>query len=155
MAGDDRATSAESLTATLERMAAERGLRLSEKQRAVLKVLADMPGEFSPDDVYIRAGGSGRGFGRSTIYKVVRLLWENGLLARTWGVYGQSRYSVEPMSRRQHLVDVATRRTVDLDDAELQALCSDLARRFGYQLVGWRVELYGRRSQGDPADGAA
>ena len=57
---------------------------------------------------------------------------------------GKAHYERAGRPSHPHLIDVATGRIVEIDDASLESLLEEEARRLGYHLVDYSLTLFAR-----------
>src|SRR5918997_519281 len=87
----------------------------------------------------------------STVYRTVKRLEEEGVLARHEFRDGRARYEKASKRHHDHLIDSATGRVIEFSSPEIGQLQEEIARRMGYRLVGHRLGLYGGKTgQGTP-----
>ena len=86
----------------------------------------------------------------ATVYRTVRLLEENGILERRDFGGGRARYDLADRGHHHHLIDVDTGKVIEFADEEFEALARIMARRLGFDLVGQRLELFGRKAEPEP-----
>jgi Fur family ferric uptake transcriptional regulator len=77
------------------------------------------------------------------VYRTVRLFEEASILERHDFGDGRARYEEAAGDHHDHLIDVQSGRVIEFSSTEIEALQREIARRFGYNLVGHRLELYG------------
>jgi len=80
----------------------------------------------------------------STVYRTMKLLERLGIVERHTFRDGRMRYEISPKQHHDHLIDVQTGKVIEFRSAEIERLQSAIASRFGYQLVGHRLELYAK-----------
>jgi Fur family ferric uptake transcriptional regulator len=78
----------------------------------------------------------------ATIYRTVRLFEEANILERHDFGDGRARYEEQGQDHHDHLIDMQSGRVIEFQNAEIEALQREVARKFGYKLVGHRLELY-------------
>jgi len=81
----------------------------------------------------------------ATVYRTVRLLEERGILERRDFGGGRARYDLADRGHHHHLIDVETGHVIEFADEVHEALAAAIAKRLGYDLVGHKLELFGRR----------
>lgn len=115
---------------------------MTEQRRVIARVLSDASDHPDVEEVYRRATGIDPNISIATVYRTVRLFEEANILERHDFGDGRARYEEAPESHHDHLIDVQTGRVIEFQNPEIEALQREIARRFGYKLVGHRLELY-------------
>lgn len=128
----------------LERLCAERGMRMTGQRRVIARVLSEASDHPDVEELHRRAMAMDPGISLATVYRTVRLLEEAGILSRHDFGDGRARYEEAPEEHHDHLIDVKSGRVIEFNDPEIEALQERIAARLGYRLVGHRLELYGR-----------
>jgi Fur family ferric uptake transcriptional regulator len=127
----------------LERLCAERGMRMTGQRRTIARILSDADDHPDVEEVYRRASVADPRIALSTVYRTVRLFEEAGILERHAFRQGRARYEEAKREHHDHLIDVDTNRVIEFHDEEIEKLQEAIARRLGYELLGHRLELYG------------
>jgi Fur family transcriptional regulator, ferric uptake regulator len=131
----------------IERLCAERGLKMTGQRRLIARVLSEARDHPDVEEVYRRALALDSKVSIATVYRTVRLFEERGILERHDFGGGRARY--EPTERghhHHHLIDVDTGQVVEFDSEEYERLAREIAAGLGFDLVGHRMELFGRRA---------
>mgnify|MGYP006273491775 CR=1 FL=1 len=128
----------------LERCAA-RGLRMTDQRRTIAGVLSDSDDHPDVEELHRRSAERDPNISLATVYRTVKLLEEQGILERVDFGDGRARYEDADRAHHDHLIDLATGEVIEFVDREIEALQRKVAERLGYQLVGHRLELYGRK----------
>ena len=126
----------------IEALCTERGLRITEQRRVIARVLSESTDHPDVDSLHARAALIDPGISIATVYRTVRLFEEAGILDRHDFGDGRARYEEAPDSHHDHLIDVQSGRVIEFQNPEIEALQREIARRYGYRLVGHRLELY-------------
>ena len=127
----------------LEKLCAEKGMRITEQRRVIARVLSDADDHPDVEKVYERASAVDPGISIATVYRTVRLFEESGIIERHDFRAGRSRYEEAPDTHDDHLIDMKTGKVVEFVDEEIERLQQAIARKLGYKLVDHRLELYG------------
>lgn len=135
----------------LERCAA-RGLRMTDQRRTIAGVLSDSDDHPDVEELHRRSAERDPNISLATVYRTVKLLEEQGILERVDFGDGRARYEDADRAHHDHLIDLATGEVIEFVDREIEALQRKVAERLGYQLVGHRLELYGRRIKRKTSD---
>jgi Fur family ferric uptake transcriptional regulator len=85
----------------------------------------------------------------------VRLFEEAEILERHDFRDGRARYEEVSEDHHDHLIDLETGRVIEFQSDEIERLQKEIARQLGYELMGHRLELYGRSLKDDGGDGAS
>ena len=115
---------------------------MTEQRRVIARVLSDAVDHPDVEEVYRRATGIDPNISIATVYRTVRLFEEANILERHDFGDGRARYEEAPEAHHDHLIDVQSGRVIEFQNTEIEALQREIARRFGYKLVGHRLELY-------------
>jgi Fur family transcriptional regulator, ferric uptake regulator len=127
----------------IEKLCAEKGLRMTDQRRTVARVLSAAQDHPDVEELHRRAHAVDPHISIATVYRTVRLFDEAGIIERHDFRDGRSRYEEAPDTHHDHLIDMKTGEVVEFIDPEIEALQAAIARRLGYRLVDHRLELYG------------
>ena len=129
----------------LERLCAEKGMRMTGQRRIIARVLSEAEDHPDVEALHARSAAIDPKISIATVYRTVRLFEEAGILDRHDFGDGRARYEAAPEAHHDHLIDVESGRVVEFVDPELEALQKQIAEKLGYRLVDHRMELYGVR----------
>jgi Fur family ferric uptake transcriptional regulator len=129
----------------IERLCVERGLKMTGQRRVIARVLSEAEDHPDVEELYRRASALDGRISIATVYRTVRLLEENGILARRDFGGGRARYEPTAHGRHYHLIDIDTGKVIEFEDAEHEKLMGEIAARLGFDLVSHRLELFGRK----------
>jgi Fur family ferric uptake transcriptional regulator len=129
----------------IERLCIERGLKMTGQRRLIARVLSEAEDHPDVEEVYRRALALDARVSIATVYRTVRLLEEKGILERRDFGGGRARYDPADRGHHHHLIDIDTGKVIEFADESHEALARAIAERLGFELVGQRMELYGRR----------
>ncbi|MBL1431131.1 MAG: transcriptional repressor [Robiginitomaculum sp.] len=127
----------------LEKLCAERGMRMTEQRRVIAKVLSEASDHPDAEVLYRRASRLDPKISLATIYRTVRLFEEAGVIEKHDFGDGRSRFETVPDDHHDHLINVKTGEVIEFVDDEIEELQKAIAKRLGYELVDHRLELYG------------
>ena len=131
------------MTSPLEKLCAERGMRMTEQRRVIAKVLSEASDHPDAEILYRRASRLDPNISLATIYRTVRLFEEAGVIEKHDFGDGRSRFETVPDDHHDHLINVKTGEVIEFVDDEIEELQKAIAKRLGYELVDHRLELYG------------
>ena len=126
----------------IEQRCIEKGMKMTEQRRVIARVLSDATDHPDVEEVHRRSTAIDPNISIATVYRTVRLFEEASILERHDFGDGRSRYEEMPDAHHDHLIDVQSGRVIEFQSAEIEALQREIARRYGYKLVGHRLELY-------------
>ncbi len=137
----------------IEQRCIDKGMKMTEQRRVIARVLSDAADHPDVEEVYRRATQIDPRISIATVYRTVRLFEEADILERHDFGDGRARYEEAPDEHHDHLIDMQSGRVIEFHSDEIEALQREIARRFGFRLIGHRLELYGVPLQsGDDKD---
>lgn len=139
----------------IEQRCIEKGMKMTEQRRVIARVLSDAQDHPDVEEVYRRATSVDPRISIATVYRTVRLFEEADILERHDFGDGRARYEEAPNNHHDHLIDVNSGKVIEFQSDEIEALQREIARRYGYRLIGHRLELYGIPLQQDDAGKAS
>src|SRR6185436_13465542 len=135
------------MTSRLEQLCLDKGLKMTEQRRIIARVLSDSADHPDVEQVYRRASAIDPKISIATVYRTVRLFEEANILERHDFGDGRARYEEAPSEHHDHLIDVQTGEVVEFRNEEIERIQQRIAAELGFELVGHRLELYGRRTR--------
>ena len=132
----------------IEKLCAERGMRMTEQRRVIARVLGSAEDHPDVEELYRRASAIDPHISIATVYRTVRLFEEAGVVEKHDFGDGRSRYEEAGDDHHDHLIDTKTGEVIEFFDAEIERLKTEIAERLGFELVGHKLELYGKPIEG-------
>jgi len=127
----------------IERLCAERGMRMTGQRRIIAKVLSEAEDHPDVEEVYRRASTLDPRISLSTVYRTVRLFEGAGILERHDFGDGRARYEESGHGHHDHLINVQTGEVIEFKNEQIEGLQESVARELGFRLIGHRLELFG------------
>lgn len=140
----DRATG----ESRLERLCADRGMRMTDQRRVIAQVLSDAHDHPDVEEVYRRASARDSRISLSTVYRTMRLLEGEGIVERHDFGDGRARYEPARSEHHDHLINVKTGEVIEFKNEDIERLQERVAKELGFQLIGHRLELFGTPLKG-------
>lgn len=128
----------------LEQRCAEAGLKMTGQRKVILKVLDEAVDHPSVEDVYERAKAADSSISMATVYRTLNLLNELDLVIKHDFKENFARYDLNT-DHHHHLIDIETGDVIEFQNAEIEKMKAEIARKLGYDLVECRLELYGKK----------
>ena len=120
------------------------GVRLTGPRRKLAAHIERREGHFTAADLLKDAGRRRMGIGRATVFRLLELLSEQGLVERIDLPDGTHAYIPCEPTHHHHLVCLNCGATTDVDDCGIEAVTREAARRSGFKIEQHRLELFGR-----------
>lgn len=131
------------MVSRIEQRCIDKGMKMTDQRRVIARVLSEAEDHPDVEEVYRRATAQDPRISIATVYRTVRLFEEENILERHDFGDGRARYEEAPSEHHDHLIDVNSARVIEFTSPEIEALQREIARKFGFRLVGHRLELYG------------
>ena len=128
----------------LEKGCSDKGIRLTDQQRAVSRVLSEADDHPDVDEIHRRALEFDAKISIATVYRTLRLFEEFGLLEKHEFENTRTRYEEVTDEHHDHMIDVKTGKIIEFQSEEIEALQEKIAKENGMRLIGHRMELYVR-----------
>lgn len=123
-------------------------MRMTEQRRVIARVLSNAEDHPDVEELYRRASAIDPHISIATVYRTVRLFEEAGVVEKHDFGDGRSRYEEAGDDHHDHLIDTKTGEVIEFFDAEIEKLKTEIAKRLGFDLVGHKLELYGKAIPG-------
>ena len=127
----------------LEQVCIERGMKMTGQRRVIARVLSEADDHPDVEELYRRSMEVDPKISIATVYRTVRLFEEAGLLDRLDFGDGRARYEETSDDHHDHLIDMNSGKVIEFHDDEVEQLQIKIAERYGFKLIGHRMELYG------------
>lgn len=127
----------------IEELCLEKGMKMTGQRRVIARVLSEAQDHPDVEEVYRRAVQVDPRISIATVYRTVRLFEEANILERHDFGDGRSRYEEASDEHHDHLIDIQSGKVVEFRSPEIEALQREIAERFGFRLMGHRLELFG------------
>ena len=130
------------MTSRIEQRCIDKGMKMTEQRRVIAKVLSDSVDHPDVEALHQRAVAIDPNISIATVYRTVRLFEEANILERHDFGRGRARYEQSPETHHDHLIDVQSGKVIEFQSDEIEALQKQIAQKYGFKLVGHRLELY-------------
>jgi Fur family ferric uptake transcriptional regulator len=136
----------------IEELCVAKGLKMTDQRRVIARVLSQSSDHPDVEQLYRRATKIDPRISIATVYRTVKLFEEAQILERHDFGDGRARYEEATDEHHDHLIDVNTGEVIEFVNQAIERLQEEVAREFGYRLVGHRLELYGTKIDRQSAD---
>ena len=128
---------------SIEKKCIAKGVKLTEQRKIIAKVMSESEDHPDVDELYKRVSKIDSKISIATVYRTVKLFEESGILAKHDFKGGKARYETLNESHHDHLIDIKTGEIIEFVDEEIEKLQEKVAKKYGYELVDHKLELYG------------
>ena len=128
---------------SIEQKCIAKGVKLTDQRRIIAKIMSESEDHPDVDELYKRASKIDSKISIATVYRTVKLFEESGILAKHEFKGGKARYEELNESHHDHLIDVKSGEIIEFVDNEIEKLQKRVAKKYGYELVDHKLELYG------------
>ncbi|MBT3552077.1 MAG: transcriptional repressor [Rhodospirillaceae bacterium] len=118
-------------------------MKMTGQRRVIARVLSEADDHPDVEELYRRSMEVDPKISIATVYRTVRLFEEAGLLDRLDFGDGRARYEETSDDHHDHLIDMNSGKVIEFHDDEVEQLQIKIAERYGFKLIGHRMELYG------------
>lgn len=127
----------------IERRCIDKGIKMTGPRRVIARLLSNAHDHPDVEQLHQRAVQNDPRIGIATVYRTVSLFEDANIINRHDFGEGRARYEETPSEHHDHLIDVRSGKIIEFQDDEIEALQQRIAQRYGYSLVGHRLELFG------------
>ena len=131
---------------TIEERCKKAGIRITGQRKLIIEVLQKSKDHPDVEELFKRANAIDNKVSIATVYRTVRLLQDTGILSRLEFNDGKSRFEDAVREHHDHLIDIDSGEVIEFVDNEIEKIQNKIAERLGFNLVGHKLELYGKRN---------
>ena len=131
------------MIASIEEKCKRKGIKLTDQRKLIAKIMSDSKDHPNVDELYKRVSAIDSKISIATVYRTVKLFEEMGIVTKHDFKGGKARYEELSESHHDHLIDIKTGEIVEFVDQDIENLQAKIAKKFGYELVDHKLELYG------------
>ncbi len=132
---------------TIEERCKKAGIRITGQRKLIIEVLQKSNDHPDVEELFKRANAIDNKVSIATVYRTVRLLQDTGILSRLEFNDGKSRFEDAVREHHDHLIDIDSGEVIEFVDNEIEKIQNKIAERLGFDLVGHKLELYGKRNE--------
>ncbi len=130
----------------LARYLEDHGLKHTRQRDLILDVFLEKTGHTTFEELYQRAREQASNIGYTTVYRTMKLLCEAGLASEHHFDDGITRYEIAH-EHHDHLVCIGCGKIVEFECEMIEATQLEIAKRYKFQVLRHRHELYGHCEQ--------
>ena len=131
------------MIASIAEKCKRKGIKLTDQRKLIAKIMSDSKDHPNVDELYKRVSAINSKISIATVYRTVKLFEEMGIVTKHDFKGGKARYEELSESHHDHLIDIKTGEIVEFVDQDIENLQTKIAKKFGYELVDHKLELYG------------
>ncbi len=130
--------------ATIERCLYDRGLRLTEGRRMIIREVMGEHEHFGAENLYEKFREKGLRTSRATVYRTLPLLQACGIIQETRRTEKGAEYEViYGREHHDHLRCLGCGRIIEFKSPEIEKLQKQICRKLGFEQTGHRHEIIG------------
>jgi Fur family ferric uptake transcriptional regulator len=122
-----------------------KNVRLTDQRKVIAKIMSNSSDHPDVDELHKRVNKVDKKISIATVYRTVKLFEEFGIVEKHDFKGGKARYEEAPEEHHDHLIDINSGEIIEFVDKEIEILQNKVAKRFGYELVDHKLELYGSK----------
>lgn len=122
----------------------KKGLKTTNQREAIVDAFLRTSGHVALEDLLVDARKKHPGVGLATVYRTVKLMEEAGIAASRQFDSGHTLYEVsEGRAHHDHLICERCAFIIEFESDEIEQLQDNAARKFGFNVLRHRHELFG------------
>ena len=125
------------------------GIRMTGQRRLIITVLENSRDHPDVETLFERANKIDNKVSIATVYRTVKILKNAGILEKLEFNDGRSRFEDAVRKHHDHLIDLDTGKVIEFIDEEIEHIQKKIANKLGYELIGHKLELYGKKNDRD------
>lgn len=130
---------------TIADRARDKGIRMTPQRVMIAGIIDAAEDHPNAEEIYARAGANTSGISLATVYRTLKSFADEGILERHDFGDGRARFEDAKRAHHDHLLDIETGEVIEFVDPEIERLQAEIAKRLGYELIGHKFELLGRK----------
>jgi len=122
----------------------QKNLKNTKHRNSILEVIAENSQPINAEAIYLKLKKQSISISLSTVYRVIEVLFEKGLLAKT-SVKDDNKalYEINSMKHKHHLLCLKCRKLLAVDGCPLESYGKMIEDKFGFTVEGHNLEMYG------------
>ncbi len=116
---------------------------MTAQRRIVARILSASLDHPNVEQLYRRVRKIDSQIALSTVYRIVHVLCESGIIKKVDLGSGRTRLEVAPAKHHDHLIDVRSSEVIEFRSEKIERLLPRIANRLGYRILRHRLVLYG------------
>ena len=131
------------MSETIEHKFLKKNVKLTDQRKVIAKIMTESTDHPDVDELYNRVLKIDSKISIATVYRTVKLFEESGIVTKHDFKGGKARYEQLMESHHDHLIDIKTGEIIEFIDDEIEKLQKKVAKKYGYDLIDHKLELYG------------
>lgn len=130
------------MTTEIFKECVKRGITMTAPRRIVLDVVAESRDHPDAEVIHKRAKIINKKIGLASVYRSLNLFEEEEIIEKNDFGDGRARYCVCHGTPHDHLIDIKSGKVIEFSEDEVKKFHQKIAKKLGYNLLGYRLELY-------------
>ena len=120
------------------------GIRMTDQRSLIIETLLSSDDHPDADQVYRRAVEKDRSISLPTVYRMLNLLDDAGIIKKINMNDGKARFE-SVREDHDHLIDADNGHIHEFYNQELKQMLNSIAEKMGYEILDHRIEIVGRK----------
>lgn len=121
------------------------GMRITPHTSTVIQILDESEDHPTAEDIFERARLRDPTISSASVYRILSKLEESALVRKQRLDSDRFRYEIADECRH-HLVDLDSGQVIGITDPDIDALKERIAKRYGYEIEDFHLELFGHKT---------
>lgn len=121
-----------------------KGVKNTKNRDAILQILEKMDRPITVEEIFLILKGNGETACLSTVYRTVEMFETKAIVLKSNSVDdGKSRYEINSMKHKHHVVCVACHKIIVIDECPFSEFEKALKEKINFDITGHKFEIYG------------
>jgi len=120
-------------------------MRNTKHRKSVIEIIELNGQPITAEEIFLKLKGHNVTISLSTVYRVLEALTSNGLISKS-SVTDDNKnlFEINSLEHKHHLFCVKCRKLFSVNGCPLEDYEKDLENKFGFEIEGHKLEMYGR-----------
>jgi Fur family ferric uptake transcriptional regulator len=121
-----------------------KGLRNTPEREVIIEEIFSKHDHFDVDELYLRLKRKSKKVSKPSIYRIIPLLLESGLIQEAYFEDGHLHYEhIYGHDHHCHLRCITCGKTIEFNEKSIKRIEKRLAEKYGFKVKGHKLEVFG------------